>query len=224
MATEEEVFYVDKITEAEVRTEGTRRNTKKVWYYHTVWEGYSESDTTWEPLESFKGSKYAVRHFWANADCGPRNHEQMSKFSPGEVVHLKQPSSKGWKKPGPGRSSVGLITGTQVFALWPETKLYYYAIVQKRSGARSYVVRFDEDESELVVPLKNMRACDHLREGDRVVCKTDKAEISEIREDGTIRAGKKVDYSTISISAYDVDADWNDRMLSHSDIVCAIGK
>ncbi|KAJ6469459.1 hypothetical protein C8R45DRAFT_1078764 [Mycena sanguinolenta] len=187
------------------------------------WEGYKE--TTWEPIESFGGSRYAVTQFWANADCGPRNPDQMSKFSAGEVIHLKKKQSTVRKtKPGPGRSSVGLITGTRVFALWPETQHYYSAVVQKRAGAGSYVVRFDEDESEFTVALKHMRPCEDLREGDIVILKTDSATVSKLGNDGSLVVKKKVDYSTITLSAYDVEEQWDDRVLSHSDIVCSFEK
>ncbi|KAJ7835529.1 hypothetical protein B0H14DRAFT_2590166 [Mycena olivaceomarginata] len=42
--------------------------------------------------------------------------------------------------------------------------------------------------------------------------------------DGAIVVNKNVDYSSIMISAYEVDQEWDDRVLSHSDIVCANGK
>ncbi|KAJ7235637.1 hypothetical protein B0H12DRAFT_1141397 [Mycena haematopus] len=224
MRKQEELFFVKQITQAKVYNEKTRRRNKKIWHYRTVWEGYD--DITWEPIESFNGTKYAVRLFWANADCGPRNPNQISKFSSGEIIHLKQSSSKvrKTKKPGPGRSSVGLITGTRVFALWPETQQYYSGVVQKRSGAGSYVIRFDEDESEFTVPLTHMRPCTELRKGDTVVLKTDNAVVSELRDDGTVMVKKSVNCSNIAISAYDVDEQWDDRMLAHSDIVCASEK
>ncbi|KAF7335545.1 hypothetical protein MVEN_02208400 [Mycena venus] len=201
---DKELFFVKRIIQAKIHTEGSRRKTKKVWHYLTEWEGYD--DKTWEPEEVFDGTKYAVKLFWKNADCGPRNYQQMSKFTPGEIIYLKQASSKGTAcktKPGPGRSSVGLIVGTRVFALWPETNHYYSAVVQRRSGAGSYVVLFDEDETEHTVPLKHLRACEQLRKGDRIVVKTDNFEVSDSRFDGSFTVEKILDYSNITISAYD---------------------
>ncbi|KAJ7815637.1 hypothetical protein B0H14DRAFT_3476010 [Mycena olivaceomarginata] len=197
-----EIFYVNKILKAKVHSEGIGRKSKKVWLYLTTWEGYE--DETWEPIQIFTEPQYAVKLFWKNADCGGRNHEKISQFCLGEVIHLKTPSSKTPKrKPGPGRSSASLITGTRVFALWPETQHYYSAVVQRRSGAGGYVVCFDDDESEYT---------------------TDSVVVADFQDDGAIVVNKNVDYSSIMISAYEIDQEWDDRVLSHSDIVCANGK
>ncbi|KAJ7697504.1 hypothetical protein B0H14DRAFT_3529344 [Mycena olivaceomarginata] len=203
-----EIFYVNKILKAKVHSEGIGRKSKKVWLYLTTWEGYE--DETWEPIQIFTEPQYAVKLFWKNADCGGRNHEKISQFCLGEVIHLKTPSSKTPKrKPGPGRSSASLITGTRVFALWPETQHYYSAVVQRRSGAGGYV---------------DMRPCQKLRAGDTVILKTDSVVVADFQDDGAIVVNKNVDYSSIMISAYEIDQEWDDRVLSHSDIVCANGK
>jgi hypothetical protein len=116
-----------------------------------------------------------------------------------------------------------LITGTRVFALWPETQHYYSAVIQRRSVAGGYVVRFDDDESE-TVRLKDMRPCQKLRVGDTVILKMDSVVVADFSDDGAIVVNKNVDHSSIMISAYEVDQEWDDRVLSHSDIVCANGK
>ncbi|KAJ6577710.1 hypothetical protein B0H19DRAFT_1121146 [Mycena capillaripes] len=219
-----ELFFVRKITQAKVATNGTRRNVKKFWLYLTVWDGYD--DLTWEPVESFQGSKYAVRFFWEHADCGNRNHEQISRFKVDEIIQLK-PSAKGTvsrRKPGPGRSSVGLILGTRVFALWTEDKHYYSGIVQKRSGKNpnAYVVRFDDDESEVTVSLKHMRLCSQLRRGDTTILKTDSVVVSDLRSDGGFMVKKLVDHTAVKISAHDIEEEWEDRQLTHADILCEL--
>ncbi|KAK7032674.1 hypothetical protein R3P38DRAFT_2918349 [Favolaschia claudopus] len=214
----EELFFVKQITKAKFHIEGTGRKIVKSW-----WEGYEPAEETWEPIESFKGSQYAVHQFWLHADCGPRTHEQLRKFRAGEIIELKPvgpPPGGTKKKPGPGRSSVGLITGTRVFALWPENQHYYSGVVQKRSGATNYIVRFDEDGTEISVPLKHMRRCDKIRSGDKVILKTDAVEVGEVREDGSMSITKEIDYSSITLSAYDVEHEWGDRLLLPCQVKC----
>ncbi|KAJ7671294.1 hypothetical protein DFH06DRAFT_113158 [Mycena polygramma] len=220
-----ELFFVKKIVEAKVVALGTRRGQKKTWKFLTVWDGYD--DLTWEPAESFLGSKYAVRLFWLNADCGHRNPDQMSKFKQGEIIKLKQasalPKGKGSprkRKPGPSRSSVGLI-GTRVFALWAEDKHYYSGVVQRRVGTSStYVVRFDDDDEEVKVHLKHMRACNQIKPGDNAILKSDNVVVSNVRGDASFMVEKVADHTTVKISAYDIEEEWADRRLAHEDIVC----
>ncbi|KAJ7671311.1 hypothetical protein DFH06DRAFT_1365982 [Mycena polygramma] len=191
----------------------------------TEWDGYEER--TWEPIESFMGKKYAVRLFWSNADCGHRNHEQLSRFKTGEVIKLKNTSFKESprkKKPGPGRSSVGLITGTRVFALCPEDKLYHSGVVQRFTKNNSYVVRFEDDNTEAKVSLKHMRPCEQLREGDSVILKTDNVVVGKVRSDGSFIVNKRVDYTTVKLSSYDVEKEWADRKLAHEEIVFEVTK
>jgi hypothetical protein len=57
-----------------------------------------------------------------------------------------------------------------------------------------------------------------------VILKTDSVVVADFRDDGAIVVNKNVDYSSIMISAYEVDQEWDDRVLSHSDIVCVNGK
>ncbi|KAK6985148.1 hypothetical protein R3P38DRAFT_2805903 [Favolaschia claudopus] len=240
MTHSDELYFVKQITKAKCHVEGT----VKSWRYLTEssiaeclekWEGYDPADGTiilwlhighlnsWEPIVSFQGSQYAVEQFWLHADCGDRTHEELHKFRDGEIIELKekQPPSGGTKKkPGPGRSSVGLITGTRVFALWPENQHYYSGVVQKKSGATNYIVRFDEDDTELSLPLKHMRRCDKIRSGDRVILKTDTVEFGELREDGSMSITKEIDYSSITLSAYDVEKEWGDRLLLPSQVKC----
>ncbi|KAJ6461272.1 hypothetical protein C8R47DRAFT_1159782 [Mycena vitilis] len=169
------------------------------------------------------GDKFAVRKFWSHADCGHRNHEQLSKFKAGEVIRLKDTSSKENSRKkilGPGRSSVGLITGTHVFALCPEDKLYHSAIVQRFTKNNSYVVRFEDDNTEAKVALNHMRRCEQLREGDSVILKTDNVVVKKIRPDGSFIVNKRVDYSTVKLSSYEVEKEWADRKLAHDEIVC----
>jgi hypothetical protein len=183
-----------------------------------------------------------VKLFWANADCGHRNPEQLSRFKPGEIIQLKH-SVKGTRmlhhdilsfsyphglyaaakrKPGPGRSSVGFVLGTRVFALWREDQHYYSAIVQKRLGKDTYLVQFDDDESEVKVSLSQMRLCEKLQPRDSVILKTDSVLVSDFRKDGSFTVKKLVDFSAVKISAYDIHEEWGDRKLLDSEIVCAL--
>jgi hypothetical protein len=57
-----------------------------------------------------------------------------------------------------------------------------------------------------------------------VILKTDSVVVADFRDDGAIVVNKNVDYSSIMISAYEVDQEWDDRVLSRPDIVCANGK
>ncbi|KAJ7698505.1 hypothetical protein B0H16DRAFT_1837254 [Mycena metata] len=214
-----ETFYVEKVIEARLDTKGTGRTAKRFWSYCTIWVGFGEDKATWEPAENFDGNKYAITQFWKNADLGPRIQTQLSKFNIGEVITLKP--TKPRSKPGPGRSSDGVILGTQVFALWPEDQHYYPAVIQRRSGT-NYVVRFDEDGSEITLPLKHMRACSDLRRGDTIILKADEIEVSEVRDDGSIVVEKTADYTSIKISAYEIEHEWSRRQLCPSRIICAL--
>ncbi|KAJ7769840.1 hypothetical protein B0H16DRAFT_1776711 [Mycena metata] len=210
-----ETVYVEKVIEARLDTKGTGRTAKRFW-------GLTVSRVIvrfWEPAENFDGNKYAITQFWKNADLGPRIQTQLSKFNIGEVIKLKP--TKPRSKPGPGRSSEGVILGTQVFALWPEDQHYYPAVIQRRSGT-NYVVRFDEDGSEITLPLKHMRACSDLRRGDAIILKADEIEVSEVRDDGSIVVEKTADYTSIKISAYEIEHEWSRRQLRPSRIICAL--
>ncbi|KAJ7152823.1 hypothetical protein C8R46DRAFT_1302036 [Mycena filopes] len=213
----EDSFYVEKIIEARLDAKGTGRNGKRFW-----WAGYAPDKATWEPAENFEGSKYAITNFWKNADVtGGRNHEQLSKFDDNEVIKLKPPSKKPASKPGPGRSSAGFTLGTRVFALWAEDQHYYSAVVQRRAGF-NYVVRFDEDNLEITLPLKDMRACADLRTGDTIILKnTEDVGVSEIQDSGSIIVKTRADCSSIKISRYDIEQEWGKRQLRPSQVVCA---
>jgi hypothetical protein len=126
------------------------------------------------------------------------------------------------RKPGPGRSSVGFVLGTRVFALWREDQHYYSAIVQKRLGKDTYLVQFDDDESEVKVSLSQMRLCEKLQPRDSVILKTDSVLVSDFRKDGSFTVKKLVDFSAVKISAYDIREEWGDRKLLDSEIVCAL--
>ncbi|KAJ7470932.1 hypothetical protein FB451DRAFT_1472670 [Mycena latifolia] len=211
----DERFYVSKVVQAKVVDVGSRHKPKKRW-----WSGYEE--TTWEPEDSFLGSKYAVKTFWRKALAGPndRNYTDLSKFRTAYLAYVLALLVARKQKPGPGRSSVGLITGTRVFALWPETRHYYSAVVQRRKGTE-YVVRFDQDESELTVPLKHMRACAKLRTGDTIIMKDDTVPVAKINADGSLAIQRSLDIDGIMLSAWSVEAEWRHRKLSHKDIACA---
>ncbi|KAJ6483730.1 hypothetical protein C8R47DRAFT_1217424 [Mycena vitilis] len=218
--TEPELFFVKRIIEARLFTEGARRPNKVIWEYLAEWDGYDHC--TWEPIESFKGSKHAVGLFWANADCGGRNPDQLFKFKTGEVIKLKQPMSKANPRKRKRRVSVTEIVGTRVFALWAEDKHYYSAVVQRRVGYRShnYIVRFDDIDTEVKLPLKHMRACSQLRKGDTVILQTDSVVVADLRADSAFMVKKAVDYSAVKISPYYIEKEWAERQLAHEDIVC----
>ncbi|KAJ7671352.1 hypothetical protein DFH06DRAFT_1177314 [Mycena polygramma] len=218
--TEPELFFVKRIIEARVVTEGARRPNKVIWEYLAEWDGYDHC--TWEPIESFKGSKHAVGLFWANADCGGRNPDQLFKFKTGEVIKLKQPMSKGNSRKRKRRASVTEIVGTRVFALWAEDKHYYSAVVQRRVGYRShsYIVRFDDTDAEVKLPLKHMRPCSLLRKGDTVILQTDNVVVADLRSDSAFLVKKAVDYSAVKISPYYIEKEWAQRQLAHEDVVC----
>lgn len=57
-----------------------------------------------------------------------------------------------------------------------------------------------------------------------MILKTDNVVVADFQDDGATVFNKNVDYSSIMISAYEVDQEWDDRVLLHSDIVCANGK
>ncbi|KAJ7036685.1 hypothetical protein C8F04DRAFT_463373 [Mycena alexandri] len=215
----EELFYVEKIVEARVDVvKGGGRRAKKFWSYLTVWDGYDRKDWTWEPKEAFLGTPYAIQAFWRDADYGNRNPEQLSRFKVNETIKLKTSvTGKPKSKPGPGRSSEGIILGSRVFALWAEDQHYYSGIVQRRTGL-DYVVRFDGDDTEVIVPLNHMRLCSKLRCKDSVILKTDNVGVVGIQEDGTITVQKEVDYSSVKISAYNVEYEWRDRQPSAEEI------
>ncbi|KAJ6509756.1 hypothetical protein DFH09DRAFT_1100692 [Mycena vulgaris] len=175
----------------------------------------------WEPEENFLGTKWALKAFWKRAKLDGRNYKHLKQFKMHEVI---QPAEKAVqasnRKPGPGRSSAGLVTGTRVFALWHENNHYYSAVVQRRKGNK-YVVQFDEDDSHHVVSLKHMRACADLREDDTVMQKSDVARIWEIKADGSFTIQKELNINSITISGWSIDDEWGDRKLTHKDIVCA---
>ncbi|KAJ7770081.1 hypothetical protein B0H16DRAFT_1881849 [Mycena metata] len=216
----EELFYVERIVEARVDVKGEGRKSKKFWSYLTVWDGYGPTDWTWEPKEAFQGNQYAIQTFWRDADYGNRNPEQLSRFKPNEKVKLKTSvTGKPKSKPGPGRSSAGMVMGSRVFALHAEDHHYYSGVVQRRSGL-NYVVRFDEDDTEVTVPLKHLRLCAKLRCKDTVILKADNVEVVGIEEDGRITVQKVADYSSVKISAYNVEHEWRDREPSDEEIHC----
>ncbi|KAJ7082903.1 hypothetical protein B0H15DRAFT_851922 [Mycena belliarum] len=145
----------------------------------------------------------------------------MGRFTEGEIIQLPQASARK-QKPGPGRSSTGLITGTRVFALWSENQHYFSAVVQRRENDR-YWVRFDEDDSEALVPLAHMRLCAKLEAGDTIILKSDTVQISKIMTDGSLAIEENLTVNDIIISAWIIDAQWEDRKLTHEEINCADG-
>ena len=55
VATEEEVFKVDRIV--------GMRWSKGSRQYHVLWEGYEESQSTWEPMENLVGCAAQIREY-----------------------------------------------------------------------------------------------------------------------------------------------------------------
>ncbi|KAJ7776628.1 hypothetical protein DFH07DRAFT_980903 [Mycena maculata] len=218
-----EDFYVKKVLKA--RLDSGRRRQDKYWSYFTSWENYESSENSWERTENFRGSKYALKLFWKNVDIGGRDHKNLSLFKVGEVIELRESSTPSKdvpkRKPGPGRSSAGLL-GTKVFALWAEDQHYYAAEVQQRQG-KKYLVKFYEDHSELTVSLKEMRPCSGLRPSDTVIQMADEIRVFAVGEDGTLTLKKRADVTAVKLSAWAVENEWQDRMLSHKDIICASG-
>ncbi|KAK6981770.1 hypothetical protein R3P38DRAFT_3113425 [Favolaschia claudopus] len=216
----EELFFVKQITKAKFHIEGTGRKIVKSWRYLTQWEGYEPTEETWEPIESFKGSQYAVQQFWLHADCGPRTHEQLNKFRAGEVIELEPTRPPPREKTRSRKVVCGFDHGHPRLRAVAGKSTLYSGVVQKRSGATNYIVRFDEDGTEISVPLKHMRRCDKIRSGDKVILKTDAVEVGEVREDGSMSITKEIDYSSITLSAYDVEHEWGDRLLLHCQVKC----
>ncbi|KAJ7683223.1 hypothetical protein B0H17DRAFT_1333352 [Mycena rosella] len=215
MAYQEE-FYVKRVLEAKIINVGTRNNPKKGWTFLTEWADYP--DPNWEPEENFIGTKWALQTFWRRAELRGRDPKRLRLFKMGEIISLPNEAPK--EKPGPGRSSVGLILGTRVFALWPETCYYQSAVVQRRIEDE-YEVRFDEDDVKFIVALEHMRPCAEIQEGDTVILKADSARISAVKEDGTLRIKKRIGIDDIRISAWSIEDEWGDRKLAHEDIDCA---
>ena len=60
MCGEAEVYKVDRIT-AMRWTKGNRE-------YHVLWEGYPESEATWEPMEHLVGCAAQIREFQAKQE------------------------------------------------------------------------------------------------------------------------------------------------------------
>ncbi|KAJ7152870.1 hypothetical protein C8R46DRAFT_1120634, partial [Mycena filopes] len=214
-----EIFYVDKVLEAkvEINRKGGAKKGRKCWLYLTTWDGYPDpEDRTWEPESSFF-NKSVLRIFWTAANC-TRDHKRISLFKIGEVIRLNHNTVKPRSKPGPGRSSVGLL-GTRVFALSSEDGNYYSASVQERVGD-DYVVRFDGGKAEATLPLKHLRECNSLEAGDSVNLLRDNAVVAAFTDDGGFVAQKVVDYTTIRISRKNIQQEWEDRELEHDDIMC----
>ncbi|KAJ7671324.1 hypothetical protein DFH06DRAFT_923084, partial [Mycena polygramma] len=111
---------------------------------------------------------------------------------------------------------------TRVFALWAEDKHYYSAVVQRRVGYRShsYIVRFDDIDTEVKLPLKHMRPCSLLRKGDTVILQTDSVVVADLRSNSAFLVKKAVDYSAVKISPYYIEKEWAERQLAHEDVVC----
>ncbi|KAJ7116717.1 hypothetical protein C8R44DRAFT_739400 [Mycena epipterygia] len=208
-----EDFYISKILQAKVVGRGTR-NTEKHWVVGGVpGRNVGNRDSSYfilNPEHLLVCTRWAVKTFWKRADLASRDYKQLSYFKPARNT-----------RPGLGRSSAGLITGTHVFALWREDSHYYSAVVQQCVGSK-YVVRFDDDDTEATVPLKHMRPCSKLEEGDSIILKSDNAKVSKIKSDGSFTIERVLALSSIKISAYDVEEKWQDCMLSHVDIVCAM--
>ncbi|KAJ7660561.1 hypothetical protein B0H17DRAFT_1144932 [Mycena rosella] len=209
-----EEFYVQRVLEAKVINTGSRNKPKK-----------DRFEWKWEPEENFTGAKWALKTFWRRVDSklGGRDYKDLRKFKVDERINLPRergPVSK--QKPGPGRSSAGLIKGTRVFALWPPTQHYYSAVVQRRiAHSEQYVVQWDEDNSSFALPLKHMRPCAELREEDTIILKSDVVQITRINPDGTFMVNERLDIGDIIISAWNVEDEWEDRKLAHEDIACA---
>ncbi|KAJ7650925.1 hypothetical protein FB45DRAFT_889134 [Roridomyces roridus] len=227
-ACKPEEFFVDKVIKARVAP-GARG--KKYWEFETLWKGYLATEATWIPQKNFQGDKWALKVFWERSDVGNRDPSKLNQFEVGEIFQLREEVAVGFncpaanksskpriQKPGPGRSSAALVS--KVFALWPDDNLYYPGIVQRRLGDK-YVVRFMEDDSELVVNLEHMHLCAKLRPSDRIVVTDDMNTVSMIGEDGTIVLKKRVKVEDVKLSTAEVDKYWQDRLLSHHDIICA---
>ncbi|KAJ7472038.1 hypothetical protein FB451DRAFT_1251729 [Mycena latifolia] len=157
----EERFYVSKIVGAKVVDKGSRQKHKKCWTYLTEWDGYP--DPTWEPEENFMGLKCAIKTFWRRASPKDRNPKDLSKFRTGEVIYLPQVVARK-QKPGPGRSSAGLIKGTKVFALWPDTQI----ILPWFSGAKGMNTVFDSMRTTQRLWSRSS-ICGHARSSERAI-------------------------------------------------------
>ncbi|KAJ7082902.1 hypothetical protein B0H15DRAFT_851912 [Mycena belliarum] len=209
----EEEFFVSKVIGAKVEEAAGGKSEKK-WVYLTEWADYPY-EATWEPEHHFNGTKWAIQSFWEK--MGPKYWDhRVARFNSGVILSLPQIAIK--RKPGPGRSSEGLISGTRVFALWHETQKYYAAVVQRRKGEK-YQVRFEEDGSQSWVARQHLRPCAKLRKGDTVVLKSTTAQVSEIKPDGSIKIAQTLNFDNVVISAWDVEAQWGDRRLTHRKIV-----
>ncbi|KAJ7651057.1 hypothetical protein FB45DRAFT_889494 [Roridomyces roridus] len=89
-AASNETFYVDKVDKAKVEK---GPGGKKVWVFHTLWKGYPNSAASWVQERDFNGS-YALDIFWKRSDVGDRDPKNLTKFTIGEVVQLREEREK----------------------------------------------------------------------------------------------------------------------------------
>ncbi|KAJ6553461.1 hypothetical protein DFH09DRAFT_1318852 [Mycena vulgaris] len=198
-----EHFYVSKILRAKLVNLGTRKNPNICWVYHTQWDGFS--DVTWEPEENFLGDKWALKTFWKRADLNGRNYKHVGGFKTGDVIELAT-SEVLVKKSGSERSSTPPVPGTRVGV----------------GGATSTSSGSTDDDFEIPVLLKHIRACEHLRGTDTIIMKSDTATISKLKADGTFTVEKELNVEDIVISAWCIEHEWWDRRLSHEHILCSL--
>ncbi|KAJ7122569.1 hypothetical protein C8R43DRAFT_1032602 [Mycena crocata] len=142
----------------------------------------------------------------------------------GHTIELKEEApllKRRKQKPGPGRSSEGLVpTGTRVFALWADDHHYYSGVIQRRVHDK-YVVRYDSDGTEVALPLTDMRPCSKLLVGDSVLLIKDNVVLSDVGENGEVEITRSGKFSDIKISEYCIWRDWEGRELRRRDVVCA---
>ncbi|KAJ6520786.1 hypothetical protein DFH09DRAFT_1331613 [Mycena vulgaris] len=86
--------------------------------------------------------------------------------------------------------------------------------VTPASEGDKYTVRFDEDDSEIPVLPKHIRACEHHRATDTIILKSDTVSISKLKADGSFTVKKELKVDDIAISACCIENEWCDRRLS----------
>ncbi|KAJ7190766.1 hypothetical protein GGX14DRAFT_482557 [Mycena pura] len=214
-------WFVKEVSKAKLVDRLDGKKVTKQWLYWTEWQGYPE-DSSWEPADSFSKPRHMVTSFWNRADRQNRDFKKMSQFHVGEVIGLKpkEPEpQESRRKPGPGRSSAGLLSGTRVFA--PFGDGYFYSSVVQRRVRDKYVVKFDDDNSQATVPLTELRACADLRAADRVILPEEVVYIARMKKNGAYEVKNTLELPEMKLAAGDIKEHWGDRMLSHKDIVCA---
>ncbi|KAJ7928429.1 hypothetical protein B0H13DRAFT_982386 [Mycena leptocephala] len=89
---DEELYPVEIIVKARRTSESLRsdsNNPKSAgfgfgWEYNIKWEGYTDAENTWEPLENLRGCRSHILKFWSDA-----GFDSLLTNVPGFEVHAE---------------------------------------------------------------------------------------------------------------------------------------